>query len=309
MANFITGKELEEAVYNIIWNAKRDLMIVSPYIKLDDYFKNLFKKHLTKSNLHITLIFGKNEDRVNKSLNKADLEFFLQFPNISIVYVPNLHAKYYANDEMGVVTSINLYDFSFKHNLEFGVLYENKLLNRLTKSSDNDVWDTCMEIAMNNAVVYVKRPVYEKTLMGLSKNYLSSKILVDRSKELYAGKSLSPDSIKLEDFEDELYSNDDNDKCPTREEIEKPVGLKFTEPKSYQEEAFISGYCIRTGVKIPFNPKSPFSYEAYKSWVRWSDEDFKEKYCHYSGEPSKGETSMRKPILHKNWKKASEIKK
>lgn len=64
------------------------------------------------------------------------------------------------------------------------------------------------------------------------------------------------------------------------------------------------GFCIRTGVSIPFDIKKPFSYEAFKKWDEHRNEDYKEKYCHFSGEPSNGETSMRYPILSKNWKKA-----
>jgi hypothetical protein len=67
-----------------------------------------------------------------------------------------------------------------------------------------------------------------------------------------------------------------------------------------------TGYCIRTGVKIPFNLEKPMSYEAYKSWSKYSDAEYAEKYCHFSGEPSNGETCLSKPILKKNWKKAKE---
>ncbi len=61
------------------------------------------------------------------------------------------------------------------------------------------------------------------------------------------------------------------------------------------------GFCIRTGVKIPFNPDKPFSYEAFQIWSQFRDPDYPERYCHFSGEESKGETSMRYPILYKNW--------
>jgi hypothetical protein len=64
------------------------------------------------------------------------------------------------------------------------------------------------------------------------------------------------------------------------------------------------GFCIRTGVKIPFNPKQPFSAEVFKSWNQYKNKDFKEKYCHFSGEVSNGQTTFSKPILAKNWKKA-----
>lgn len=61
-----------------------------------------------------------------------------------------------------------------------------------------------------------------------------------------------------------------------------------------------TGFCIRTGVEIPFNIEKPMSYEAYKSWNKYGDKDYPEKYCHFSGEQSNGETSVAKPILKKN---------
>lgn len=67
-----------------------------------------------------------------------------------------------------------------------------------------------------------------------------------------------------------------------------------------------TGFCIRTGVPIPFDIEKPLSYEAYKKWNEYSDPDYAEKFCHFSGEPSNGETSVRQPILKKNWKKAKE---
>ncbi|VVB86370.1 PLD-like domain protein [uncultured archaeon] len=68
-----------------------------------------------------------------------------------------------------------------------------------------------------------------------------------------------------------------------------------------------TGYCIRTGVEIPFNIEKPMSHEAFKVWSRFGDPDYPEKFCHFSGEPSNGETSVIRPILKKNWNKAKEI--
>jgi hypothetical protein len=61
------------------------------------------------------------------------------------------------------------------------------------------------------------------------------------------------------------------------------------------------GYCIRTGTKIPFDIKKPYCAEAYKSWLKFGKLNYTEKFCHYSGEPSNGETSMARPVLKKNW--------
>ena len=53
-----------------------------------------------------------------------------------------------------------------------------------------------------------------------------------------------------------------------------------------------TGYCIRTGEEIPFDVKKPFSYKAFENWNKFKNEDYSEKYCHFSGEPSNGETSF-----------------
>ncbi len=68
-----------------------------------------------------------------------------------------------------------------------------------------------------------------------------------------------------------------------------------------------TGYCIRTGISIPFNVEKPMGYEAYKSWSKFNDPNYPEKFCHFSGEQSNGETSVNKPILKMNWKKAKEV--
>lgn len=59
MSQFITGKRLEDTIYDIIWEAQETLLIVSPFIKLDDYFKKLFDKHQHNPDIHIILVFGK----------------------------------------------------------------------------------------------------------------------------------------------------------------------------------------------------------------------------------------------------------
>lgn len=90
----------------------------------------------------------------------------------------------------------------------------------------------------------------------------------------------------------------------------KHQDAKETENKKTKKNDSVNsknGYCIRTGVEIPFSVERPYSYDAYKEWSKKEDEDFPEKYCHFSGEASHGETSHSKPILKKHWKKAKEI--
>lgn len=123
------------------------------------------------------------------------------------------------------------------------------------------------------------------------------------------------DSADSQLFEDAFKEVDYINQTSQRFELNapKPTFTKPTENKSSKEKSISSttnngkGYCIRTGVEIPFNVEKPLSYEAYKKWNEFADPDYPEKFCHFSGEPSNGETSVDRPILKKNWKKAKEL--
>lgn len=312
MSQFLTGKKLEECVYNIIWEAEKTLLIVSPYVKLDEYFKKLFDHHEFNHKLHIVLVFGKNEMNIKRSMRVEDFDFFKKFPNVSIIYVSNLHAKYYGNEKKGVITSINLYDYSFKNNIEFGVYSEQNLMNRLSSSSsDLDAWNKCTEIAFNNEVVFAKRPVYKnkKLVINLGKDYLKSEVLLDATEKFYSsGENSSKTEKRLGDFPDSLDYNEQYLTRPEREWKETATTKKVPEPvdqvTTKTNNVAHIGYCIRTGEEIEFNPEKPMSSKAFKMWSKYGDQDYQEKYCHYSGEPSNGETSFARPILRKNWKKS-----
>ena len=126
-------------------------------------------------------------------------------------------------------------------------------------------------------------------------------VLIDRVSE--TDKQIYEDAWK--DIESIMHNADDFAYVKAPKESEhKPIAVEKGLKKS--EKIKDSGYCIRTGVEIPFNVDKPFSADAYKKWNEYSNPDFKEKFCHFSGEDSKGETSMKKPILNKNWKRAKE---
>ena len=94
------------------------------------------------------------------------------------------------------------------------------------------------------------------------------------------------------------------EKAPTKDKHLEHVVKKTNDEK--KSDSYKNGFCIRTGISIPFNVEKPMSYDAFKSWSKYSDPDYSEKFCHFSGEPSSGETSVSRPIMKKNWKKAKE---
>lgn len=324
MSKFVTGEELANVVYNILFEAKEKLVLVSPFIKLDAYFRKILDQHVHNPQLEILVVFGKNPGHVTRSVSREDLDYFTKFQNITLVYAPTLHAKYYGNEAKGVVTSINLYDYSFEHNIEFGVYSERpqlveKILESVgNKNMDDQAFAQAVNIAATHDVIFARRPCFKlrngflgKLLNG--RDYLEPAILFNAIEDLIANRPFP--SSRLSEFPKEVaFEQTLAQVLPTRQEVPvRPSSTQWsstatppthseprqnpalwgrpTEPASHQ------GYCIRTGEPIPFNPERPFSYSAYKSWASFGNDDYPERYCHKTGEPSLGRTSMRHPIL------------
>lgn len=138
-------------------------------------------------------------------------------------------------------------------------------------------------------------------------------ILIDRENE--ADKKVYEDAWK--DIESLLNNADDFSYIEAPKETERPT-YSNSQPKApvkvnapgkevSKNSDKLSGYCIRTGVEIPFNVEKPLSFEAFKKWNEYGDDEYPERYCHFSGEPSNGDTCVSRPILRKNWKKAKEV--
>jgi hypothetical protein len=230
--------------------------------------------------LEIIVVFGKNEDDISKSMSQEDFNFFKEFPNIEIRYEKRLHAKYFANEENAILTSMNLYGYSQDNNIEFGILTKKKGLIG-GDNIDDQAWKYFERVIIQSELLFKKKPQYKSTMFGLKEKYEDSSIEIDKFSDFFSNKDGFNSNIKK--------------RTSFRTEKKKPVIEYF-------------GYCIRTGKKIAFNPDRPRSDEAYESWAKYKKEDYPEKFRHFSGEKSNGETSFAKPILRKNWKKAQEIR-
>lgn len=330
MSRFVTGQELATVVYDILFEAKQHLLLVSPYIKLDAYFREILDRHLHNPELQLTVVFGKNEGNITRSVSRVDLDYFTRFPNVTLVYAPALHGKYYGNEAKGVVTSINLYDYSFHHNIEFGVYSENTpLVDRLLdrQSIDDQAFGQAMRVATSHDVIFARRPVYKlrsglmAKLVGSAfggKDYLEPVVLFDAIEEIlhnwpFVSQRLAgfPKEINAEQLVAQVR--------PTRQEVEArttpralPAAPRAASavrpapavpvapylPSGAPAAPAKQGYCIRTGTSIPFDPDRPFSYNAFRKWAEFGNDEYPERFCHRAGQPSHGQTSKRYPILY-----------
>lgn len=297
MATFLTGNDLNAQLENLFECADEYLILISPYIKLHDRYASALKAKKDNPTLKIIVVFGKNEDDFSKSMKQEDFNFFKDFPNIEIRYEKRLHAKYYANESSAILTSMNLYNFSQDNNIEAGVLTNRKGIlgsltnNLLSNVTGQDTFENQAayyfdRVIQQSDLLFLKEPKFENTMLGISKRYTNSVIETDKLSDFFSNK-IKSDTFKKETFASKLTTS------------------QFVN----QQQTNSMGFCIRTGVKIPFNQKHPMCDTAFQSWKKFSNNEYPEKYCHFSGELSNGETTFSRPIFRKNWTKAKETHK
>lgn len=298
MAKFVTGDDLIQAVDNIIHEAKERLLIVSPFIRLDGYFKDLFSIHKGNPDVEIILVFGKNEYDVSRSLQEEDFEFFKSFPNIGIVYVPNLHAKYFSNEKLGVVTSINLLDASFKNNIEYGVVGEPKLFGGYDKF-DLDAFHESLDVVKEGQAVFARVPSFKKKMFGLAKDYMGSEIVWDATQDLLNGYPFDERDI-FEFMDKDRFKEFETKLKPKREDYgaeSRASKIKKRDQDDQNEE----GYCIRCETEIPYDINRPYCNKCYKIWSQFNNPDYQEQVCHSCG--NQEYTSMEKPECYSCYKR------
>ncbi len=319
MSKFLTGKQLEDKLTDIIWNAKKYIIIVSPFIKLDDYVKNILEKVKTHHDIKFYLLFGKNENSRNRSISKEDFKYFTEFKNITILYNKDLHAKHYCNENEGLITSLNLYDYSMINNVEYGVHFTDSLISTDKLFQETAVF-TDELMYQKSDVIYLKKPQYSKGVLGFGKKYQDSKIIHDISEDFFANNEdyerqiLNNFDLEVETSIEKKYSTKPTrvveDSQPNEEKkrnltISKAKGKTKSKSKAiYVEDKAEdeTGFCIRTGVEITFDIERPYSYKAYKSWAQFENYNYSENYCHKTGKESYGKTSMATPILKGSYK-------
>ena len=113
MAAFLTREGIVRHLHKIIRQADKELVLVSPYIKVDKLTDSLLEDKVHATETH--LVYGKEE-------LKSDEMSRLKSLGIRIYFRNNLHAKCYLNESEALVTSMNLYKFSQENNDEMGIL-------------------------------------------------------------------------------------------------------------------------------------------------------------------------------------------
>ena len=117
MAKFLNTSATNYFLEELIKEAKDRLILISPFLKLNDRIKELLSDK-NRLKIDVRIVYGKSE------LQPAEMSWLQELTYIRTSYCKNLHAKCYMNEEMCIITSLNLYEFSQVNNNEMGILIQ-----------------------------------------------------------------------------------------------------------------------------------------------------------------------------------------
>jgi len=115
MAKFLNTSATNYFLEELIKDAKDRLILVSPFLKLNDRMKELLSDK-NRLKIDVRIVYGKSE------LQPEEINWLKELTYIRTSFCKNLHAKCYLNEELCIITSLNLYEFSQVNNNEMGVL-------------------------------------------------------------------------------------------------------------------------------------------------------------------------------------------
>ena len=128
MAKFLNTSATNYFLEELIKNASDRLILISPFLKLNDRMKELLADK-NRLKIDVRIVYGKSE------LQPQEIEWLRGLTYIRTSFCKNLHAKCYMNEEMCIVTSLNLYEFSQVNNNEMGILIQRAEDSQLYKDA------------------------------------------------------------------------------------------------------------------------------------------------------------------------------
>ena len=182
MAEFLTTTGVSDRLEQIIKRAKDKVIIISPYLKINNRLKGYLKdKDLMKINIHV--VYGKNE------LQPAESTWLQNLNSIRTTFLKNLHAKCYLNEEQAIITSMNLYEFSQQNNEEMGILVSRKNDQQLYQ----EIHDAAMKLVrQGEEVKLIVNPVSTPAEAPTYSEAISSSIQKSQASSTQKRKTATP---------------------------------------------------------------------------------------------------------------------
>jgi hypothetical protein len=133
LAEVLSTSGISHHLEQLMKNATRELVIISPYLKVTDHIRQILRE-IDGTRVKIRLVGREG------GLEPTELEWLAGLPAIHASSVTRLHAKCYLNEGEAIVTSMNLHESSQINNVEIGI--------RVVRGQDQELYKQVYEEAM-----------------------------------------------------------------------------------------------------------------------------------------------------------------
>lgn len=133
MAKFLNTSGTNYYLEELIKNASDRLILISPFLKLNDRVKELLEDK-NRLKIDVRVVYGKND------LHPEEINWLKELTFVRTSFCRNLHAKCYLSEKSCIITSLNLYEFSQVNNNEMGVA--------LNRTEDPDLYREAYDEAL-----------------------------------------------------------------------------------------------------------------------------------------------------------------
>ena len=243
--------EISPLLIGLIEKAQREIIIVSPWVKMWTHLKEELE-HAKKKGVQISLYYRLDEKEIN--IDEL-LPYFTHF-----IPIKNLHAKIYFIDDDVVVSSMNLYDYSQQSNKEIAIL--------LKDQSHKDELRNYLDSRLKPFAVRIHRQTkqYEREKAS------SKQTTGDRSKtQVEPFKPVSGIGSLVQKAAEFLSSLQNQPgrciRCGTSIEFDpfRPLcGDCYREWSKYENETYTENFCHDCGKKSKTSYAKPLCYECFK---------------------------------------------
>ena len=189
MAKFLNTSATNYFLEELIKNAKDRLILISPFLKLNDRMKELLADK-NRLKIDVRIVYGKSE------LQPEEINWLKELTYIRTSFCKNLHAKCYLNEELCIITSLNLYEFSQINNNEMGVL--------IRRADDADLYKDAYEEAQR--IIRISDEV-RITLERVTTEPEDKSDADEKSEKLTSSKLAQKLGIKTNEFTEKLVTS------------------------------------------------------------------------------------------------------
>ncbi|MEN8193856.1 MAG: phospholipase D-like domain-containing protein [Bacteroidota bacterium] len=177
MLKILTTSGSSNKIEDIISEAKEFIVLVTPYLKITSSLMSRLIQ-ADGNNVKIFILYGKNDisSKLKENFNKMN--------NCNLYFLKNLHAKCYYNESFGIISSLDLHEYSQVYNWELGICFDSEdeiQRNQIFKEIDLMLDSAEVKIEKFERFRMVRKSITELFAEYLNQHFNTNKFVYSKS--------------------------------------------------------------------------------------------------------------------------------